>query len=42
MIYDCFRKCECIEPDFNDTLVNDDGEICIHCDVCGGVPEYES
>lgn len=39
IVYDCSKICECDEPDFNDNLANDDGEMCIHCDICGGVPK---
>ena len=41
IVYDCFKICKCEEPDFNDKLLNGDHEACIHCDVCGGVPENE-
>lgn len=38
-VYDCSKKCECKQPDFNDSLVNHEtNEMCVHCDICGGVP----
>jgi len=37
--YDCSKICKCKKPDLNDTLLNEDNEACVHCDICGGVPE---
>lgn len=39
VIYNCQVICYCKNPEWNDTLCNQKGEMCVHCDKCGGVPK---
>lgn len=40
MHYDCSKICKCKKPEWNDSLINfETDEMCVHCDVCGGVPK---